>query len=336
MDTVTPGRALVLGATGYVGSRLVPQLLDAGWSTRVMSRHPQRLTDRAWSARAEIVGGDASSADDMATACADVDVVYYLLHSMDGTGDFAQRDRDLANVCAQVAADAGVRRIVYLGALHPSGPLSPHLASRVEVGEILLAAEVPTTVLQAAVVLGAGSASFELLRHLSARLIVAPAPDWVLNSLQPIAIRDALHYLVESAAMGPDVNRSFDIGGPDVLSYRDMVLQYADIAGLRRRHLLTLQAPKLLTGIAGEVVGRLTPVPRGVAAPLVGSLVHEVICHEHDIEDLIEPELGGLLSFELAVLAALENEGRGEPGRLPEPGAQDPAYRTSADPTWAG
>lgn len=332
---MTPGRALVLGATGYVGSRLVPQLLDAGWDTRVLSRHPERLADRDWCTRADVVSGDASNAADIAAACNEVDVIYYLLHSMDGIGDFAERDAALARLCAQTAADAGVRRIVYLGALHPEGPLSPHLASRVEVGEILLAGQVPATVLQAAVVLGAGSASFELLRHLSRRLLIAPAPHWVRNRLQPIAVRDALRYLVQSAAMEPSINRTFDIGGPDVLSYRKMVIRYAEIAGLRRRRLLTVQAPDVLTGIAGEIVGGLTPVPRGVAAPLVGSLVHEVICREHDIEALIEPELGGLLSFELSVVAALENEGR-TPGQLPEPGAGDPAYRTAADPTWAG
>ncbi len=326
--------ALVLGATGYVGSRLVPALLADGWPTRVLSRHPDQLRERAWYEDADVRQGDASVESDLATAFQEVDLVYYLLHSMDGEGDFAIRDRDLARLTARVAAEAGVGRIVYLGALHPGGPLSPHLASRVEVGDILLAGEVPTVVLQAAVVLGAGSASFELLRHLSARLIAAPAPDWVLNLLQPIAIRDALHYLVGCAGLEPETNRTFDIGGPDVLSYRDMVLRYAEIAGLRRRHLLTLQAPRALTAIAGEVVGRLTPVPRGVAAPLVGSLVHEVICQEHDIRDLIEPELGGLLTFELAVVAALENEGRAS--QLPEPGAGDPAYRTSADPAWAG
>ncbi|XAS77327.1 NAD(P)H-binding protein [Dermatophilaceae bacterium Sec6.4] len=335
MTPTSPGRALVLGATGYVGSRLVPQLLQAGWATRVLSRRPERLADRDWAARADIRGGDAGDAADLAAACDGVDVIYYLLHSMDGAGDFAQRDAVLARLCAQTAAAAGVRRIVYLGALHPEGPLSEHLASRVEVGDILLAGEVPATVLQAAVVLGAGSASFELLRHLSRRLLIAPAPSWVRNRLQPIAIRDALRYLVQSAAMDPSINRTFDIGGPDVLDYREMVIRYAKIAGLRRRHLFTVQAPEVLTGIAGEVIGVLTPVPRGVAAPLVGSLVHEVICREHDIQELIEPELGGLLSFELSVVAALENEGRTH-GRLPEPGASDPAYRTAADPTWAG
>lgn len=331
--TAQPGRALVLGATGYVGSRLVPQLIEQGWVTRVLSRHPDRLADRDWSAQAEIISGDAGNPADMAVACEGVDLVYYLLHSMDGSGDFVARDRELAQLCAQVAAGAGVHRIVYLGALHPAGQLSPHLASRVEVGEILLAGEVPTAVLQAAVVLGAGSASFELLRHLSARLPFAPTPDWVLNRLQPIAVRDTLHYLIGSAGFAPDINRSFDIGGPDILNYRDMVVRYAEIAGLRRRHLFTVQAPKVLTGIAGEIIGGLTPVPRGVAAPLVGSLVHEVICLENDIQELIEPELGGLLGFDLAVLASLENEGRGQ---LPEPGAGDPAYRTAADPTWAG
>ncbi len=333
MAAVRSGRALVLGATGYVGSRLVPRLIDRDWTTRVLSREPARLDDRAWRSQAEVIGGDATDADDLAEACRDVDVVYYLLHSMDGIGDFSVRDRELATLCAQIAADAGVGRIVYLGALHPVGELSTHLASRVEVGEILLAGQVPATVLQAAVVLGAGSASFELLRHLSARLPFAPAPDWVLNRLQPISVRDTLHYLIGSASMPAEVNRSFDIGGPDVLNYRDMVIRYAKIAGKRRPFLFTVQAPKMLSGVAGEIIGGLTPVPRGVAAPLVGSLVHEVICRENDIQDLIEPELGGLLSFDLSVLAALENEGRGD---LPEPGELDPAYRTAADPTWAG
>jgi len=204
------GRALVTGAGGYVGGRLVPELLAAGWQVRALARRPETLRDRPWYPQVEVVGGDAGDPDALARAMDGVQVAYYLIHAL-GTGRrFEAADRRTARVFSQVAREAGVGRVVYLGGLHPEGQeLSPHLSSRREVGEILLAGGVPTTVLQAAVILGSGSASFEMLRYLTERLPVMITPTWLSSRIQPIAIRDVLRYLVAAASVfPPPVNRA--------------------------------------------------------------------------------------------------------------------------------
>ncbi|MBR7741806.1 NAD(P)H-binding protein [Phycicoccus sp. BSK3Z-2] len=326
-------RALVTGATGYIGSRLVPTLLDEGWTVRVLTRDADKLQDRRWVGRAEVVEGDATSKTDLADALADVDVAYYLLHSMDSEGGFVERDREMARTFGLAAFEADVDRIVYLSGLHPDtdGPLSDHLASRVEVGDLLMASGVPTAVLQAAIILGSGSASFEMLRHLTARLPVMVTPKWLMNRIQPIAVRDVLHYLVACAELPADVNRTFDIGGPEVLTYKDMIARFARIAGMFPRTVLTV--PVLTPKLASRWVGLVTPVPTGLAQPLVESLLHEVVCHEHDIDDLVGGPPGGALGFDQAVEDAVAGDGA-DP--RPEPGTVDPARVTAADPSWAG
>ena len=195
-----PRRALVTGVTGYIGSRLVPRLIEEGWQVRVLTRDESKVADRWWRSKVEVVEGDATARETLAEALADVDVAYYFLHSMDGEGDFVERDRELARTFGLAAYEAEVGRIVYLSGLHPhQGPLSDHLASRVEVGDLLMASGVPTAVLQAAIILGSGSASFEMLRHLTTRLPAMITPKWLDNRIQPIAIRDVLHLLVGAA-----------------------------------------------------------------------------------------------------------------------------------------
>ena len=327
-----PRRALVTGVTGYIGSRLVPRLLDEGWAVRTLTRDDAKVADRWWRDRVEVVEGDAASAETLAEALADVDVAYYFLHSMDGEGGFVERDRELARTFGRAARDAGVGRIVYLSGLHPSeGELSDHLASRVEVGEILLASGVPTAVLQAAIILGSGSASFEMLRHLTTRLPAMITPKWLDNRIQPIAVRDVLHYLVGAADLPPEVNRTFDIGGPEVLTYREMINRFARIVGLRPR--LIVSVPVLSPYLASQWVGLVTPVPTGIAKPLVGSLLHEVVCGEHDVDELVGPPPEGLLDYDRAVTDAVAGDAV-KP--RPEPGTVDPARITAADPGWAG
>lgn len=294
----------VTGVTGYVGGRLVPELLAAGYRVRAVARHPDRLRGRGWFADVETAVADAAEPAQIRAALDGVDIAYYLIHSLDTGHAFEARDRHTALVFAQAAREAGVRRIIYLGGLHPHGEeLSPHLASRTEVGEILLASGVPTTVLRAAVILGSGSASFEMMRYLTERLPAMTVPRWVENRIQPIAVRDVLRYLVGSAAMPADVSRGFDIGGPDVLTYREMMHRYAAIAGLHRR--LIVGVGVLTPRLSSLWVSLVTPVPAGLARPLVESLVHEVICKEHDIARLVPDPAGGLIGFDRAVRLAL-------------------------------
>lgn len=294
--------ALVTGATGAIGSRLVPALLEAGWCVRVLSRNSRKLNG-AWSARVDVVEGDASDADVLRRALDGVEVGYYLVHSMNAEGDFVERDRRLARGFAAAASAARVGRLVYLGGLHPDGELSPHLASRVEVGEILLASDVPTAVLQAGIVLGADSASFAMLRHLTERLPVMVGPTWLQNHIQPIAVDDAVHYLVRAAELPADVNRTIDIGMDEVLTYAEMMQRYARIAGLRPR--LVASVPVLTPRLASHWVGLVTPVAAGVAKPLVGSLIHEAVRREHDAARLLGDPPGGLLGYDKAVRLAL-------------------------------
>ncbi len=329
--------ALVTGATGYIGGRLVPELLAAGYRVRALARHPDRLEGRDWRDRVEVVKADASSAEDLRAALAGVDVAYYLIHSLGTGSEFERRDRTTARTFGVAAREAGVGRIVYLGGLHPAGEtLSPHLDSRKEVGEILLASGVPTTVLQAAVILGSGSASFEMMRYLTERLPAMVAPRWVENRIQPIAVRDVLRYLVAAASMPPDVSRAFDIGGPEILTYREMMQRYAAVAGLPPRVIRAV--PVLTPRLASLWVGLVTPVPSGLARPLVGSLVHEVVAKEDDIKAYVPDPPEGLIGFDRAVELALSKirdlDVRTTWASASTAGA--PSDPMPEDPDWAG
>ncbi|MFH8445213.1 SDR family oxidoreductase [Streptomyces sp. NPDC018026] len=333
-------RCLVTGATGYVGGRLVPELLDAGHRVRCLARSPHKLRDHPWAGRVEVVHGDVTDADSVARAMEGVDVAYYLVHAL-GTGeDFEATDRRAARTFAERAEAAGVRRIVYLGGLTPAGvpegELSPHLRSRAEVGRILLASGVPTTVLRAAVVIGSGSASFEMLRYLTERLPVMVTPNWVHTRIQPVAVRDVLRALVGSATMPQEVSRTFDVGGPDILTYRQMMERYARVAELPRR--LILPVPMLSPGLSSHWVGLVTPVPAAIARPLTESLRHEVVCRENDIVRYVPPPPGYPLGFDDALRLALQ---RVREARVTTrwssasvPGA--PSDPLPTDPDWAG
>lgn len=292
--------ALVTGATGYIGGRLVPELLAAGFRVRCLARTPAALRDRGWHDQVEILHGDASEIDDVTKAGQDVDVAYYLVHSLDTGRRFERRDRDTARAFARGATAAGVGRIVYLGGLYPDHEdLSPHLDSRREVGEILLDGGVPAVVLRAAMIIGSGSASFEMLRYITERLPLMVTPRWVRSRIQPIAVRDVLRYLVRAADLPADLNRGFDIGGPDVLTYLEMMQRYAAVAGLPKRRVRPL--PLLTPSLSSHWVSLVTPVPSGIARPLVDSLVHEVVVKERDIATYIPDPPEGLVGFERAV-----------------------------------
>jgi uncharacterized protein YbjT (DUF2867 family)/tryptophan-rich sensory protein len=304
MTSNTPARtALVTGASGYIGGQVVPRLLDEGWTVRVLTRHRRSMEGRPWADRVEVAEGDVGSADDMRRVLEGVDAAWYLVHSMDDKPDFAERDREAATHFSEAAKEAGVSRIVYLGGLHPDDEvLSPHLASRVEVGRILLDSGVPTAVLQAAVVLGDGSASFDMLRYLTTRLPAMVAPKWLDNKIQPIAVDDVVTLLVGAGSLPPEVNRTFDIGGPEVLTYREMIARFSDATGRRRPVVVTV--PVLTPRLASHWVGLVTPISAGLAKPLVGSLVHEVVAKENDIRDHVDVP-GGFIDFDTAVRSAM-------------------------------
>ena len=328
---------LVTGATGYIGGRLVPQLLAAGFRVRVVTRRPRNLADREWHDQVELVQGDAADVVSLTQALAGVDVAYYLIHSL-GTGShFQSLDRSHAQNFSAAARACNVSRIVYLGGLYPEAEeLSPHLKSRKEVGQILLASGVPTTVLRAAVIIGSGSASFEMLRYLTERLPVMITPRWVDTRIQPIAVKDVLRYLVGSAAMPPDVNRGFDIGGPDVLTYRQMMAAYARIAGLKPRRVAAL--PLFTPSLSSHWVGLVTPVPNSIARPLVESLINEVICKEHDIATHVPDPDAGLTGFSPAVELALQRiqDRRVTTSWSSASTAGAPSDPLPSDPDWAG
>ncbi|MFF8670917.1 SDR family oxidoreductase [Streptomyces sp. NPDC015242] len=331
---------LVTGASGYVGGRLVPELLDAGHRVRCLARSPGKLRDHPWAGRAETVRGDVTDAESVAAAMRGIDVAYYLVHALTSGSGFEETDRRAARVFAEQARLAGVKRIVYLGGLTPQHvpeeDLSPHLRSRAEVGQIFLDAPVPATVLRAAVVIGSGSASFEMLRYLTERLPVMVTPSWVHTRTQPIGIRDVLRYLVGSATMPDDVDRAFDIGGPDVLTYRDMMLQYAAVAGLRRRFIVPV--PVLTPRLSSHWVGLVTPVPASIARPLTESLRHEVVCREHDIARYVPDLPGRPVPFDEALNLALRKVREAEVttrwSSASVPGA--PSDPLPTDPDWAG
>ncbi len=332
-----PKLCLVTGATGYIGGRLVPELLAAGHRVRVMTRSPERLRDRPWAGDVEVARADATDEAQVAAACAGVDVVYYLIHALGAGPEFEETDRRTARVMAAAVGRAGVGRLVYLGALVPRGEeLSPHLRSRTEVAEILLASGVPTAVLRAAVVLGSGSASFEMLRYLTERLPVMVTPRWVHSRIQPIAVRDVLRYLVGCAGLPASVHRGFDIGGPDVMNYAEMMQRYAVVAHLPRRRILPV--PLFSPSLSSHWVGLITPVPAGIARPLVESLRNTVVCGEHDIAAYVPDPPEGLLGFDDAVRLAVARvrdsavttrwSGASVPGAPSDP--------LPTDPDWAG
>ena len=265
------------GASGYIGGRLVPRLLARGHSLRLLTRQPKALTARF--PQCEIVAGDVSDGVVLGRALDGIDAAYYLIHSMrTNRRDFADRDRATAQAFARAAQAAGVGRIIYLGGLGDErADLSEHLRSRQEVGQILASTGVPVTEFRAAVIVGSGSVSFEMIRYLTERLPAMVAPRWVKTRCQPIAIRDVLSYLTNTLDLPNTAGRIYEIGGADVLSYREMMFTYARIRGLRR---FMLVVPVLTPRLSSYWVHLVTPIPAYIARNLIDSLHNEVVVHD--------------------------------------------------------
>ncbi len=314
-------RTLVTGATGYVGGRLVPALLAAGHEVVCLVRRPGSLDDRPWRDRVEVRIGDLLDPGTLEDGLAGCDVAYYLVHSMGRHGDFRRAERESAHNFRAAAEAASLSRIVYLGGLG-RGRLSEHLASRQEVGRLLAEGSVPVTELRAAVVIGAGSLSFEMLRNLTEVLPVMTTPRWVRTRCQPIAIQDLLT-LLENAAQDPDpASKVLDIGGPDVLSYEQMMRVYAREAGLRRR--LIIPVPVLSPGLSSLWVGLVTPLPAATARPLVSSLRNEVAVGDY--------RFLGLLGRPATPFVEAVRRALAPTGVL----SDDPAAPQPGDPSWSG
>lgn len=271
-----PVRVLVTGATGYIGGRLVPRLLARGHHVRCVVRDPDRVAGRDWPG-VEIVPGDLADDSVLPGALEGIDVAYYLVHSMAEGDAFRERDRMIAEAFARAAGEAGVRRIVYLGGLgRPEEVHSRHLVSRHEVGRALTEGGVPVVEFRAAVIVGSGSASFEMIRHLTERLPLMVTPRWIDTRCQPISVRDVLDYLLRTLD-DDDVRGIYEIGGRDVLSYREMILHYARVRGLRRI-IVALPVPR--PSLSSRFVDLVTPIPYRIAHPLIQSLQTEVVVRD--------------------------------------------------------
>ncbi len=327
VEGASPHRVLVAGATGYVGRRLVGELIARGVRVRCLARTPERLDAEPWRADVEVVPGDILDRASLARAFHDVDAAYYLIHSIGSGADWQQRDRRAAENFRDVAADAGVAQIVYLGGLgdDAGGALSSHLASRQEVGRVLAAGPVPVTELRAAVVIGSGSASFEMLRHLVEVLPVMTTPRWVQTRVQPIAVSDVLVYLTGVLGKSDARGEVFEIGGAEVVTYRELMVEYAQVAGLRRR--VIVPVPVLSPRLSSLWVGLVTPIPADLARPLIDSLVNEVVVHDRAIENVVPHHpIGCREAIELALGRRGEFEER----------EWTPADSVATDPEWAG
>ncbi len=329
-------RILVTGATGYIGGRLVPRLLKAGYHVKAMSRSYQKLKARLWHnhPHVELVAGNVLHRSDVENALKGCDVVYYLVHSMvAGQKDFEAADRLSAQNVVVAAENSGVQRIIYLGGLGFEDPtLSQHLRSRHEVADILQQGPVPATVFNAAMIIGSGSASFEILRYLVERLPVMITPKWVHTPVQPIAVANVLEYLIACLNVEQTKGKRFDIGGEDILTYLDLMKIYAQAAGLPPRKVFPV--PVLTPQLSSYWIHLVTPLPAYIARPLAEGLKNPVICKNNEIIPLIPQHL---LSCTEAISRALERtfehhvethwtDSGTLPIEWPQPG----------DPDWAG
>lgn len=332
-----PALCLVTGATGYIGGRLIVELLNHGYRVRILARNASRLKYHPWIDQVEISEGDAHNPAVLEEAMIGVDVAYYLLHALMSKDDFEQEEREMAEGFGAAAKLAGVKRIVYLGGIiAPNEVMSPHLQARAETGEILRSSGVAAVELRAGVVIGSGSASFEMLRYLTERLPIMTVPKWVNVRIQPIAVRDVLRYLVGAASIDPTVSGVFDIGGPEIFSYKEMMQQYAEAAGLPRR--IIIPVPVLTPRLSSGWVGLVTPVPYTLAKRLVASLKNEVVAADDSIRTLIPDPEGGLTPFKRAVQLALTKikdaqvATRWSDASIPG----TPSEPLPTDPDWAG
>ncbi len=299
-----PTRVAIAGVTGYIGGRLAPRLLDHGYAIRCLVRSPAKVQNRSWATDPKVEIRQVALEDEasLTRELQGCEAAFYLVHSMMSSGsDYAEHDRQLASTFARAVRNAGVKRIIYLGGLGETGSdLSEHLSSRREVEDALASTGVAVTVLRAAMIIGSGSASFEILRYLVERLPVMVTPKWVSTPCQPIAVKNVVGYLIGVLAVPETTGGTFDIGGPDVFCYRDIMTIMAEELGLRRR--LVIPVPVLTPRLSSYWIQLITPLSNTIASPLAEGLKNPVVCRENRIVGLIPQELLGVRA---AIHAAL-------------------------------
>jgi uncharacterized protein YbjT (DUF2867 family) len=304
---------------------------------RVYVRDPQKIVGLPWVDSVEIAVGDANDFEATAKALAGVHTAFYLLHSINAATHFEKIEEQMAATFAKAAAQSHVSQIIYLGGIANDANQSQHLESRANTGRTLAKAGVPVLEFRAGIIIGSGSASFEMLRHITHRLPIMVTPKWVTNRIQPIAIRDVLYYLTRAAELPESVGGIFDIGGPEVLTYEKLMKNFAEISGLRKRTII--KVPVLTPRLSSLWIGLVTPVPTSLAKPLVGSLINEVVVDPNkSIDVIIPPPPEGLLPISTAFSLALEKvsshlvETRWSDAGLYMP----PWQKTQGDPSWSG
>ena len=328
---------LVTGASGYVGGRLVRDLLSDGKKVRIFVRDAKKIAGQNWSESVEIIEGNAHNSQDLERALDGVDTAYYLLHSINVATNFGDIESAMAQTFSEAAEKSQIKQIAYLGGIANDENRSRHLTSRMNTGTVLASGATPVLELRAGIIIGSGSASFEMLRHLTHRLPIMTTPKWVSNRTQPIAIRDVLYYLREAANLTSPVSQIFDIGGPEVVTYAEMMQRFASISGLRKRKII--QVPVLSPKLSSLWIGFVTPVPTSLARPLVESLISEVVVDpKKAIDALIAPPSEGLLTVSQAIELALSRteknlvDTRWSDATFPTA----PWQKAQSDPEWAG
>ena len=328
---------LVTGASGYVGGRLVRDLLNDKKKVRVLVRDAKKIMGQNWAGHVEIVEGNASNPEDLDRALQGIHTAYYLLHSINVATDFGDIESAMAKGFAEAAERAAISQIIYLGGIANDENRSRHLTSRMNTGTQLASGSTPVLELRAGIIIGSGSASFEMLRHLTHRLPIMTTPKWVSNRTQPIAIRDVLYYLRSAAELESPVDGIRDIGGPEVVTYAEMMQKFASISGLRKR--IIIQVPVLSPKLSSLWIGLVTPVPTSLARPLVESLISEVVIDPaKSVDSVIKKPSEGLLTvsqaIELALTTTVNNRVETRWSDAAHPIA--PWQKAQGDPSWAG
>jgi uncharacterized protein YbjT (DUF2867 family) len=335
----TPNRKqiLVTGATGYVGGRLVNSLLSNNLDVKIFVRDINKTKSHSWTEKVNIATGNALNYNETLTALTGVHTAFYLLHSINLGSDFDKIEARMARNFAKAALAAGVKQIVYLGGINNDTKTSTHLKSRANTGAILASTSVPVLEIRAGIILGSGSASFEMLRHLTHRLPIMTTPKWVMNKTHPISIRDVLWYLTKAAQLKKPINGIYDMGGPEILTYADMMQKFAKISGLRKR--IIIKVPVLTPKLSSLWIGFVTPVPPKLARPLVNSLISEVVVDpKKSISKIIKEPPEGLISVTQAIKYALGHTSKNtiathwsDASTYPYPW-----QKAQSDPEWAG